>query len=65
MRFLCTPEENGIDLIAEFYDETADRKSREHAPRENATMNFENAADIAARDAYDAETASKLISGIK
>ena len=65
LRFVCTPEENGTDLIAEFYDETADRKSREHAPRENATMNFENAADIAARDAYDAETASKLISGIK
>lgn len=65
LRFVCTPEDNGTDLIAEFYDETADRKSREHAPRENATFNFENAAEIAARDAYDAETAQKLLSEIK
>ena len=62
LRFLCNVICDGEDLIAEFYDETAAKKSEEHAPRKGAAISFEAAAEIAAREAYDAETAENLIS---
>lgn len=61
LRFVCTPEFFGDDLIQEFYDETAAKKSEEHARRENATIDMEAAAEIIARDSYDTETAENLI----
>lgn len=61
LRFTCTPVQCK-DLVSEFYDETAARKSEEHAPRENATIDFDAAAEIVARESYDAENAEKLIS---
>lgn len=61
LRFVCVPEINGEDLIEEFYDETAQKKSDERARRKNATMDFDTAAEIVARDSYDAVTAEKLL----
>lgn len=65
LRFVCEPDEFGTDLIEEFFDETADRKSREHAPREGASIDYAAAAEIAERDAYDAETAENLLKELK
>ena len=61
LRFVCVPEFFGNDLIEEFYDETAAKKSQEHARREGATVDLESLAEIAARDAYDTETAENLM----
>ena len=62
LRFLCDVDTNGEDLIEEFYDESAAKKSEERAPRKGATLDFETAAEIAARDSYDTDTAKNLIS---
>jgi hypothetical protein len=65
LRFVCTPEINGEDLIAEFYDESAEKKSDEHAPRKGAAIDFSTAAEIAERESYDSETALKMINELK
>lgn len=61
LRFLCDAVNEKIDLIDEFYDETAEKKSEEHAPREGATINLDTAREIIDRDSYDVETAKNLI----
>ena len=61
IRFLCTCLSSGEDLIEEFYDETAAKKSEEHAPREGATIDVATAQEIIDRDSYDVDTAKKLI----
>lgn len=61
LRFVCKPVDDGVDLIAEFYDEATEQKSRDHAPRENVTVSMEDAMEIARRESYDAETAESLI----
>ena len=60
LRFTCTPVEKK-DLVSEFFDESAARKSEEHAPRKNATIDFDAAAEIISRDSYDADAAEKLL----
>ena len=65
LRFLCDVICDGEDLIQEFYDETAEQKSREHAPRENATINLDTANEIIERDSYDVDTAKELMEDLK
>lgn len=64
LRFVCVPYVEGEDLIEEFYDETAAKKSEEHAPRENVSIDLDTAAEIIARDSYDTDTAQNLINGL-
>lgn len=61
LRFVCTPEFFGEDLIEEFYDEIAAKKSEEHAKRDNVSIDLGTAAEIIERDSYDADTAENLI----
>ena len=61
LRFLCDVETYGEDLIAEFYDETAARKSEERAPRKGATIDLDIAAEIMERDSYDTDAAKELM----
>ena len=65
LRFLCDVVEDGTDLIEEFYDETTEQKSREHSPREGATVNMELAQEIMERDSYDVDTAKSLMEDLK
>ena len=65
LRFLCDVVEEGTDLIEEFYDEATEQKSREHAPREGATVNMELAQEIIDRDSYDVDTAKSLLEDLK
>lgn len=65
LRFLCDVVEEGTDLVEEFYDETTEQKSREHAPREGAVISMENAQEIIERDKYDVEVAKSLMEDLK
>ena len=65
LRFLCDVVEDGTDLIDEFYDETAQKKSDEHAPRENVTVNLDTVQEIIDRDSYDTDTAKSLLEELK
>lgn len=65
LRFLCDVVEDGTDLVEEFYDEATEQKSREHAPREGATVSMENALEIIERDSYDVDTAKSLLEDLK
>ena len=65
LRFLCDVENDGIDLVDEFYDEATEQKSREHAPREGAVINMDIAEEIIERDKYDVDTAKSLIEDLK
>ncbi len=63
LRFICEPD--GVqDMIEEFYDEITAKKNEEHAPREGAAVDFDAAAEMVARDSYDADTAKKLVESI-
>lgn len=61
LRFVCEVIQDGEDLIEEFYDESAAKKSEEHAPREGATVNLDTAQEIIDRDSYDVDTAKDLM----
>lgn len=65
LRFLCDVVEDGTDLVEEFYDEATEQKSREHAPREGATVSMENAQEIIERDSYDVDTAKSLLEDLR
>ena len=61
LRFVCEADNFGEDLIEEFYDERTAEKSANHERRENVSLSLEDAAEIAARESYDADTAQNLI----
>ena len=65
LRFLCDVVEDGTDLVEEFYDEATEQKSRDHAPREHATVSLENAQEIIDRESYDVDTAKSLLEELK
>lgn len=57
LKFCAVPEINGEDLISEFYDKTADEKSKNHEMREGATLNIENVVESQEIDNYDVKQA--------
>ena len=61
LRFTAEIAKDGLDMIAEFYDETTAKKCEEHEMRKGAQMSYDAALEMVERDKYDVDTAEKLI----
>lgn len=61
LKFIADIKTDGYDLISEFYDEIAAKKSENHEMREGAVLDIANVIETETEEKYDAETAFKLI----
>jgi hypothetical protein len=61
LRFTADVVKDGADMITEFYDENAAKKSEKHEMRKGANFSYEAGVEIMEKDKYDAETAEKLM----
>ena len=57
--------ENKEDLVTEFYDKEAQRKSDEHEARKGATVDVMDVIEAKVRDDYDVEKAKELTKELK
>lgn len=60
-RFSADVKTDGYDLISEFYDEIAAKKSEAHEMREGATLDITNVVEAETEDEYDTATAAELL----
>ena len=62
LRFSANVEENGYDIIEEFYDEIAAQKNEKHVPRKEngSAISFDAAVTKISEEEYDIEQASEL-----
>jgi hypothetical protein len=65
LKFTADIVKDGEDLIAEFYDKTADEKSKNHAPRKGKNDVDFMSVKMKMEDTYDVEQAAELVSNIK
>lgn len=62
LRFTADIVTDGFDMIDEFFDEIADEKSKNHAPRKNApTISLESAVEAQEAEDYDVDKAKNLM----